>query len=74
MTGSTPDHVATVPTTCEKRAYATKSDARRFIKKRRGRGRFRAKHAYRCEDCGYWHISSAPASPWFARGEGADDD
>ena len=41
--------------TCKKRTYGTKAHARRVIRKWGGR---RAQKAYRCKDCGSWHITS----------------
>ena len=54
------DPTALAMTTCTKLPFPTKADARRYIKKHRGRTGFYAKHAYECRRCGKFHITSQP--------------
>lgn len=48
---------------CTKRAFVTKDDARREMKRIRDRiaGKHKApQRSYECPICGYWHLTSKP--------------
>lgn len=54
--------IATVPSSCEKIAFASKADGRRYIKKnRRANNRLSAKHVYKCPVGDHFHTTSQTA-------------